>query len=163
MGVKARDPLDRFWEKVDKTETCWIWTAHINWKGYGQFYFADSRGNKRMMGAHRAAYELFVDEIPSGLIIDHLCRVRHCVNPEHMELVTNQENLDRGDTNSKRTHCPRDHEYTPENTYMTSKGSRVCRACMKLHRRERTLAINPNARTHNYPATRPGRLKESVQ
>lgn len=82
----------RFWAKVDKTETCWLWTAAIRRRsGYGVFSH-----QARTMLAHRFAYELLVGPIPDGLVIDHLCRVRHCVNPDHLEPVTQRENLRRG-------------------------------------------------------------------
>ena len=99
--------------------------------------------NKKMILAHRFSYEHFRELIPEGLQIDHLCRVRHCVNPVHMEAVTQQENIRRGkagqrtgELNLAKTHCPYGHPYDEENTYVIlSTGNRQCRIC----RRERDI------------------------
>lgn len=116
---------DRFWTKVAKSEDgCWLWTASIKETGYGQF-----RLDGRAQYAHRIAYELCVGPIPDGLQLDHLCRVRHCVNPDHLEPVTQAENAARGSW-AMKTHCPRGHEYTPENVYFNS-GRRYCCTCVK--------------------------------
>ncbi len=116
----------RFWSKVNKTETCWLWMASSDHKGYGQFRL-DGKNRK----AHRVAYELLIGPIPDGLQIDHLCRVRHCVNPAHLEAVTCQENIRRGQTGAwgrATTHCPLGHPYDEANTY-TWHGMRNCRTC----------------------------------
>lgn len=87
-------PLQRFWRMVDLDETgCWIWTGRVNPKGYGQFR-PGGRGTS-VAQAHRWAFELFVGSIPDGLHIDHLCRVKACVNPRHLEPVTDLENKRR--------------------------------------------------------------------
>jgi len=78
---------DRFWLRVDKTATCWLWTVATTTAGYGEFQV-----NKKTVYAHRWAYEHFKGLIPIGLHIDHLCFVRHCVNPQHLEAVTLAEN-----------------------------------------------------------------------
>lgn len=90
-GVYSRKTIEgRFWAKVNKTETCWLWLACTN-HGYG--YFGFQGRNKR---AHRLAYEWANGKIPDGLTLDHLCRVRHCIRPDHLEVVTNKENILRG-------------------------------------------------------------------
>lgn len=115
--------LDRV--KVDAAG-CWLWQGSVNrLNGYGYV----SRGL-----AHRLSYELFVGPIPRDLQVDHLCRVRSCVNPEHLEAVTQRENLLRGQTvtarNAAVTHCPRGHAYDAENTWYQVKGhKRRCRIC----------------------------------
>jgi hypothetical protein len=86
-------------------------------------------------GAHRAFYEHHVGTIPDGLTIDHLCKVRRCVNPDHLEPVTRGVNVLRGDTitaaNVRKTHCPRGHAYDEENTYTSKRGMRHCKACQR--------------------------------
>lgn len=121
--------LSRLLAKVNKTDSCWIWMASQNGHGYGQFRY---RGMTR--SAHRAAYELLVGPIPDGLDLDHICRVRNCVNPDHLEPVTHAENVRRGNSGSKwaaKTHCPHGHAYTPENTVHYPSGSRACRTCQR--------------------------------
>lgn len=90
MHLEGKD-LERFWAKVDKSGECWIWTAAKNLQGYGKFYL---RG--KFLGSHRVAYTLAKGAIGVGLVIDHLCHVPGCVNPEHLREVTykqNNENL----------------------------------------------------------------------
>lgn len=115
---------ERFWSKVRKTDACWEWIASKDSNGYGTI--AVDGATKR---AHRVAYELLIGPIAEGLQLDHLCRVRACVNPAHLEPVTMAENIRRGKShNGSKTHCPSGHGYTPENT--TRRGhSRYCRQC----------------------------------
>lgn len=82
---------ERFWTFVQRTETCWLWTGSLDWSGYGHFWRSGT-----LMLAHRWAYEHFTGEVPKGYQIDHLCRVRHCVNPSHLEAVTPSINVQRG-------------------------------------------------------------------
>lgn len=127
-------PAQRFWAKVDPTGPCWLWTAGVDGTGYGQL-----KVGKRTLKAHRFAYELLVGPVPDGLELDHLCRVRHCVNPGHLEPVTHAENCRRGlvgQNMAVKTHCPQGHAYDEQNTYVAASGSRQCRACA----RKRSLA-----------------------
>lgn len=131
---RTRKPLeDRFWIKVEKTETCWLWTAATVKGGYGTIRIGGV--GSPMESAHRVAYELLVGPIPDGLHLDHLCRVRRCVNPAHLEPVTCAENLLRGESfsavNAVKTECLRGHAFTEENTYYTGRG-RDCRTCKRL-------------------------------
>lgn len=89
-----------------------------------------------MLSAHRVAYELTRGPIPAGMEIDHLCRVRSCVNPDHLEAVTRGENLRRGrGKTGAQTHCKRGHELTPENTYRyVNRRGYVCRHCRQCRR-----------------------------
>ena len=87
--------LPRFWAKVRiDPQNCWIWTGSANQKGYGQLYLKVN-GKHRVIKAHRFAYESFFGPIPEGLELDHLCRVRQCVNPAHLDPITHVENLNR--------------------------------------------------------------------
>lgn len=126
---------DPFFSKVDKSGSCWLWTASRDRYGYGQV-----RIGGKQKRAHRVAYELLVGPIPSGLQVDHLCRVRHCVNPAHMELVTSRVNTLRGQSlqaiNAQKTHCKRGHEFTPANTQIYGTWRR-CRACWSARRNEK--------------------------
>lgn len=109
-----------------EADGCWLWTKSCNHRGYGQMTVAG-----RNMGAHRASYMAFIGPIPDGLQLDHLCRVRRCVNPGHLEPVTPKENIQRS-PRAMRTHCRLGHEYTPENTRMRS-GARKCLDCHRIH------------------------------
>lgn len=122
-------PEERFVSKMHAGLGCWFWTDALSKTGYGEFY-ADGR---RQL-AHRWSYEFFIGPIPDGLHIDHLCRNRSCVNPFHMEPVTNRVNVLRGigitALNARKTHCKWGHEFTPDNTYNPPTGGRKCRRCI---------------------------------
>lgn len=112
---------------------CWLWTGRKNNVGYGSMTMQTPEG-PRARGVHRVAYEHYVGPIPAGKQIDHLCRVRLCFNPEHLEPVTPRENVMRSPValaalNAAKTHCPQGHAYTPENTYHQKAGGRLCRTC----------------------------------
>lgn len=117
-----------FWSRVSEDGDCLVWDK-VTSRGYGQFWY---RG--KMQRAHRYSYTHTVGEMPEGLQLDHLCRNRLCVNPQHLEVVTQKENLLRGESfsavNSRKTHCKRGHEFTPENTVYLPLG-RGCKTCRK--------------------------------
>jgi hypothetical protein len=126
----------RFWEKVDKQpEGCWLWTAGLSRSGYGKFWTEDGRSVR----SHRWSYEQVHGQIPDALQLDHLCRNRACVNPDHLEAVTAWVNTMRSSApsvaNAEATHCPKNHPYDAENTYLippskwAPNGGRACRAC----------------------------------
>lgn len=122
---------ERFWSKVIKHEGgCWLWQSATRY-GYGVFSLG-RRSGKRIM-AHRYSYLTLVGEIPNGLQLDHLCRVRNCVNPAHLEPVTPKENVLRGEgpsaLQSRRMDCIHGHPLSGDNLYITPKGKRRCKTC----------------------------------
>ena len=130
---------ERFWRKVEITEACWNWTGSIS----GHRYASICDANGKMQLAHRVVYEMLIGPIPEGLELDHLCRNTHCVNPDHLEPVTHQENVRRGLAAATvrarfrlMTHCPRGHPYDEVNTHTTPNGRRQCRECCRRNRRE---------------------------
>lgn len=156
--LKTRSLLQRFIRKLsfDEVTGCWLWTGTIhggtrksrksNGEGYGALY-DPKRGYKRQ--AHCISYEIFVGPIPAGLELDHLCRNRHCVNPEHLEPITHLENVRRGIGHGgilkkgkrkrgpgwrslQKTHCPHGHPLSGENLYLRPDGARACRECCRI-------------------------------
>lgn len=117
---------------------CWIWKLSVGSHGYGNAFIGGAS-----MVAHRVSYAAFVGELLPKMVIDHLCKVRRCVNPGHLEQVTQKMNIYRTNNagilvaakkNAQKTHCPSGHEYTNENVYIY-RGSRICRLCHKKHAR----------------------------
>jgi hypothetical protein len=114
--------------RTKRADGCWTWTGNVcSTTGYGRLGF-----NGALLSAHRVAYELEHGAIPDGLVIDHLCRVRTCVNPAHLESVTIRENTLRGEgptaRRAKATACERGHAFDAANTIM-QRGYRLCRTC----------------------------------
>ena len=126
--------LKRFGTKIKLTDTCWYWQGNCHCTtGYGRFWF----GKSEYYFSHRLSYQWSKGPIPHGLTIDHLCRNRSCVNPEHLEAVSSIENVMRGISpwalNAKKTQCPKGHPYDGIN----KNGSRECSICRNAHKRER--------------------------
>lgn len=124
--------------RVDPDTGCWIWTGSPNRTGYGQFSIMEN-GKRLGTVAHRVVFEHFKHKIPDGLVLDHLCRVRMCVNPDHLEPVTNRENILRGVGESIARHfaveCLAGHPLEGDNLYVKPSGRRSCRKCATEQRR----------------------------
>jgi len=126
--------IERFCKYLSISESgCWEWTGYHFLSGYGEFF-----ANGKPVRAHRFSYLYFKGDIPDGLEPDHLCRNRGCVNPDHLEAVTHQENVMRGrnpqltrERCAAKTHCPKGHPYDSINTYIHPDGSRKCRTCRR--------------------------------
>jgi HNH endonuclease len=151
--ARSRRQFPRFWSKVDlhgpimpgMGSRCWQWMRAVDKDGYGWFWYSMEEGARH---AHRVAYELLIGPIPDGLTIDHLCRNVRCVNPIHMEPVTNAVNIQRGISGilagqrmAAKQFCPHGHAYDEANTYVNPiTGKRACRACHKELARRRRAA-----------------------
>lgn len=133
---------ERFFEKVDKTDSCWLWRGALFDTGYGAFNAGWIGGKSKIVSAHRYAYERIHGKQPSSMHLDHLCRVRECCNPEHLELVTPEVNSHRGSSGPKAT-CKRGHSMS--DAYVRpDTGTRMCRTCadIRSRNRERTKAYS---------------------
>lgn len=129
---------------------CWLWIGAISNTGYGNISIKINDIRKTYL-AHRYYYQQVKGIIPKGMILDHICRVRNCVNPEHLEPVTQQENVLRGDFpkiagayQRNKIKCKRGHIYSEENTRIKFKGKYKCRECQKYNKRNLSK---------NYPLT----------
>lgn len=139
MGGHKGRQIVRFLNLVETKPGCWLWRGGVNNQGYGQY------GGPL---AHRLAYELLVGPVPDGLVIDHLCKTPLCVNPDHLEPVTQGTNVLRDDSrtakNAIKTHCDQGHEFTVETTYWRKNGDRDCRPCKARRERERRQRLLGN-------------------
>lgn len=142
----------RFWAKVEEAQSgCWEWRGATN----GRYSTVGWGGHQQWVYGHRLVYEMLVRPIPAGLVIDHLCRNPLCVNPAHLEAVTQAENIRRG----KGDVCPHGHPRTPENIYWY-RGKRLCRACRIRHQLEHAERTRPGKRS--FPRGDDGRADRSV-
>lgn len=159
MPQKPRTAIERLMPKLRHedhgyTSPCWVFTGYVRPQGYAIISGVQA-GKRRNFYVHRLTWEQFRGPIPEGLTIDHLCRVRHCCNPEHLDVVTQQVNVLRGNSLSARrarqTHCRRGHPLVPGNLYHDP-GHRICRTC-KLAQCEEYR----RRRAENMAGTRKGR------
>lgn len=132
MTPSETDATSRFWKNVEKTNRCWNWKGTIT-QGYGRFWLPNRR---RVTQAHRLSYELLKGPIPDGLTLDHLCRNRSCVNPDHLEPVIGRVNTLRGEgppaINSRKIHCIRGHLLPPPKPRggkRVGEWGRLCKEC----------------------------------
>ncbi len=137
----------RFWAKVspEPNSGCWLWTGAMGRADYGRFSV-----DRRLRQAHRVAFAAIRCGIPDGLVLDHLCRQHCCVNPDHLEPVTNRENIARGvsfaSVNTAKRACPLGHPFDHENTRLNRGGARVCRECTRQHSRNARARMTPQQR-----------------
>lgn len=147
--MSAIEPQVRFWTKVEFTESCWLWTGLTDPAGYGRFRHTTSKRDASAL-AHRFAYEFCGGSIPVGMVIDHLCRVRRCVKPEHMEVVTRGENSRRGMHPKMVTFrtgvCSRGHAIIGRNAAPTSTGRPTCRECKNENQRRHRRGVGTMAK-----------------
>lgn len=125
----TEDELTRFFDRIEISPSgCWEWQGAKISTGYGEWWH-----NQKVVLTHRVMHQHFAGPIESGHHVDHLCRNIICCNPDHLEAVSARENIRRGigrsAINARKTHCNHGHEFTPENTHITSRGTRSCRAC----------------------------------
>lgn len=148
MGSEiGRKTLERFESRIipEPNTGCWLWTGKVMTNGYAVLSCGWEGGAARTMLAHQFSYMLHNGAIPTGMQIDHKCRVRCCVNPNHLEAVTASVNVLRGLVPERmrnrfkdKTHCPRGHPYSGENLYIGSHGERMCVTCRReISRRSR--------------------------
>ncbi len=129
---------ERFWAKVRKGEGCWLWVGAKQHNGYGYLH-SGGHSIRKPLRAHRVSWELHNGPIPDGLRVLHSCDTPCCVNPAHLFLGTQSDNMKdcaaKGRVctvgKARLTHCKRGHEFTEANTYRDGKGHRRCRVCVK--------------------------------
>jgi hypothetical protein len=132
MSVGQRKPFEAMYQPEPNTG-CWLWTHTVDAEGYGRYML-----NYKAVLGHRESFRLARGFLPpKGMHLDHLCRQRSCVNPDHLEPVTSRENTRRGITAEvnrakqlAKTHCPSGHAYDEANTALTRQGFRRCRICL---------------------------------
>lgn len=137
IGRPPRPVAERLLKRVVPSEGCWIWPGHLNNQGYGIIVGDDGKERR----THRVAYEVLVGPIPEGLELDHLCRVRACLRPDHLEPVTHTENVRRGLAAQQWTECKQGHPLVGENVYtQPSNGKRRCKECQRIRDGARSIS-----------------------
>lgn len=142
MGRPLMPLRHRLWRNIIEAPSgCWIWMGRLDKDGYGRTHVGSiTAGNLRTRAAHRVVYEEYVGSIPEGLQIDHLCRIRRCVNPRHLQPVTSRINTLRGNsvgaTARQTGHCKRLHPLSGDNLMLTDRGHRHCKTCQRMKQRE---------------------------
>ena len=142
FGLSDLIRFSSYINKPPRSRLCWEWTG-ANSRGYGYIVI-----RKKTWRAHRVAYVVEFGSIPTGLVIDHICRNKACVNPDHLEAVTQETNVNRGLRTARPTHCKRGHEFTKENTVYCYKKynknvlvGRSCRTCRAIYQKQFKLKM----------------------
>jgi hypothetical protein len=160
MPRRTQPLLERFLSRIVITESCWFWTGHVQDDGYGRISIGGRHGKGLMV--HKVAYELWVGPIPEGLVIDHTCHNadslcdgrscihRRCVNPDHLEGVTQAINVARGRgiaaINANKVRCIHGHPFDDANTYVTPDGKRACKQCKRISGKQTDARRAPRRR-----------------
>lgn len=131
-------PFDEWLSEFVDVGDCWVWTGRLDDAGYGR--------TPNSVQAYRFVYRILVGPIPTGMTLDHVCRDKRCVNPDHMEIVTTGENALRGSgpaaMNKRKTHCNKGHLFTPESTYVERlTGKRHCTPCTRIRQRRAPVVL----------------------
>jgi hypothetical protein len=127
-GAKPKPFEDKY--VPEPNSGCWIWIGADDGGRYGNAWV-----NGKLVKAHRASYEMHRGPIPAGMQIDHLCRVKCCVNPDHLEAVTDAENRQRAKSwnpNRLKRECPEGHPYSGDNLHIRPNGNRRCKHCSRV-------------------------------
>lgn len=149
MIRKIKNTPEKFWSLVYKSGECWLWKGKLNLKGYGIFSY-----QSKMRNAHRTAYLITHGSIADGLHIDHLCRQLSCVNPAHLEAVTNAENRRRGLMGILKEECPKSHPWIEPNLFKRSDGSQSCQTCRYNHHKNYYSKNKDSINTRRRPLRR---------
>lgn len=147
-GTKRTPPEVRFQTKyrIDEETGCWLWTGALNNKGYGTIGETIADYTTKHHYAHRLSYTMHKGPIPDGLVVDHMCNVRNCVNPDHLQVLTNRENIERSPSPIIQRRlariCKRGHDLADEaNVYRRPDNGRIqCRACIRLRWQKKPAA-----------------------
>ncbi|HET6917593.1 MAG TPA: HNH endonuclease signature motif containing protein [Acidimicrobiales bacterium] len=153
----------RIWRRIDASTDCWVYRGRLNTQGYGD---ATSAKAERRVLVHRFVYELLRGPIPNGLDLDHLCRVRACCNPDHLEPVTHRVNMLRGEAptsiNARKTHCDYGHPLSGDNLNLVPNG-RQCRTCTRRLRAERRTREGAEDRRRDAERARAYRARKRAE
>lgn len=166
MSAPEADLVAGFLARVRDGDTAYDGTLCMEWQAGRRGRYAEfADGTPGGVSAHRWAYEHFVGPIADGLVLDHLCRNTSCVNPRHLEPVTQQENVLRGSApaaiNAAKSHCVNGHEFTAENTYLRPNGWRICRICRALADRKRRNGSAPAVSSEDALRSRSGSINST--